>query len=236
MKKEDYNIISIREKKETRNGETIEKEIAVLANGEEKLIHLDENGNKYINIHNPFAENKSIAAKYYVRRIKDAVESVKQGFGDSAFIYKLCGTHINVRRYIDRTIGETHRKKFMKGWKDANFTYGISITSSSFDGIPIGKNLNPCIYNYDTCEYERPMMFSTEEEAENWLNNLKESCKRYVLKIKNKGYIRADKEIADLIKKEYPEAADHCIIHDIIYSTLDGNENPFRFYIEQTIE
>ena len=68
MKKEDYNIISIREKKETRNGETIEKEIAVLANGEEELIHLDESGNKYINIHNPFAENKSIAAKYYVRR------------------------------------------------------------------------------------------------------------------------------------------------------------------------
>ena len=99
-KKEDYNIISIREEKETRNGKTIEKEFAVLANGEEELIHLDKNGNKYIKIHNPFAENKSIAAKCYVRRIKDAVESVKQGFGDSAFTYKLCGTYINVRRYI----------------------------------------------------------------------------------------------------------------------------------------
>lgn len=124
-------------------------------------IHHDEYG-EYLMVPNYLNPAKSFYAEFFTRRIKDAVESIKNGDGDCIETTKLFGfQNIHVHYYLDREAGEKLRQKTIEAFKDAEFFYYIYL----------GGNSGGCYLAYDESfesfflSKKKVMTFDSDEEA-----------------------------------------------------------------------
>lgn len=125
------------------------------------VIQHDEYG-EYLMVPNYLNPSKSIFAEDFTRRIKDAVESIKNGDGDCIEMSSSLYHSIFLHYYLDREVGEKLRQKSIEGFKDAKFETYIRC-SGSFGGFFLseGDKLSSVAFSKD----DKRMIFDSDEEA-----------------------------------------------------------------------
>lgn len=142
------------------------------------VIHLDKDGREYYYSSNPH-NNLGLFG-----RIQDAIEYVRNDFGDVVAIGRLLGFSMyHVVRYIDREYGESIRQQSLEYWKGTKFAFGVkfSFINSFNDGRPVMKNNMLMIFKDD---YKDILKFDTEEEAQKYINDVKKKAEEYYEKYK----------------------------------------------------
>lgn len=138
------------------------------------IIHNDDDGREYYYPSNPHDKNG-----LFTDKPKDAIECIRNGFGDGFQVSHLVGINIeNVVRFIDREYGEEIRQKTIEGWKDAKFSYGVKFCYvNSFDsGRLVCKNKTLMGYG-DT--QDNVLTFETEKEASDFIEEVFKKAKEY---------------------------------------------------------
>ena len=106
------------------------------------------------------------------RRIKDAVETIRNGDGDVLSVTNLLTSTDSVHYYLDRDVGESLRNKFIKGWEDSEFNT-LVFRNGSMCGSYLtedGHLIPTLLFDSDIDERfktkENIRYFESEEEAE----------------------------------------------------------------------
>ena len=139
------------------------------------VIHTDDDGREYYYPNNPH-NNLGL----FTGRIKDAIECIRNGFGDAIQQSHLLGFNMDhVVRYIDREYGESIRQQSIESWKDTVFAYGVkfSFINSFSDGNLIMKDetlMNP--FSGDL--YSDILRFDTEE-AQRFIDKVNKKAEEY---------------------------------------------------------
>ncbi len=172
-------------------------------------------------------------------RIKDADDTILSGNGYCILAFlNGPGFHCNDQSwstiedvyFIDRSIGEKLRQKFIDGWENTKFAWVISYgTKESFIGCrPLMKNFcqKPLVTEDD------PITFDSEQAAIDYVNQLIEKSKSYAQKIANNicvDMLREEKDeivdkVIDEIEKEFGSACN--IVSDFTFDMIDNNYKP----------
>ena len=134
--------------------------------------------------------------------------------------------NIKLVYFIDRSIGEKLRQKFINEWKDTKFYYCISYGSnrSSFGCRPLMPNFQQMPVN----SKDKPLTFDSEQAASDYLAQLIEKSKNYARKIANCScddtMLDVANEVIDEIEKEFGDSS--CIITDFVCDMLGDNYKP----------
>ena len=138
------------------------------------VIHKDDDGREYYYPSNPHDKNGLFSDKP-----KDAIECIRNGFGDGFQQSHLFGMTLeHVVRYIDREYGEEIRQKTIEGWKDARFSYGVKFFFlNSFSGGRLVCK-NKCLMGLDDTQ-DDILTFKTEKEAAAFIKEVNEKAKEY---------------------------------------------------------
>lgn len=137
------------------------------------IIQTDDDGREYycpLNPHDKFG--------LFTDKPKDAIECIRNGFGDGLQQSKLFGfTMEHVVRFIDREYGEEIRRKTIEGWKDAQFAYGVKFSYlNSFSGGRLVMKNKTLMGWEDTKDI---LSFDNEEEAISFINKVNEEASKY---------------------------------------------------------
>lgn len=89
------------------------RDFAIFEDGSrKKMIQTSDKYGKYFEVDNDLNPDGRPLLKYsFTGRIKDAVETIRNGNGDVISTYNLFGEHVSVQYFIDRTIGDELRAK-----------------------------------------------------------------------------------------------------------------------------
>lgn len=159
------------------DGKGVEK-FAIFSDGSrKKQIYVDDNGYEYFNIDNWINSDPKLDIYNCTHRQrlsffdkpKDMLLSVYKGFGDVIISNKSYGDGKSVRYYLDREYGEQLRQKTLDEWKNVEFGYAVRDLSGSI------------IKADNTIYYKSPILyFQTIEQAERYIENLKNSAKNII--------------------------------------------------------
>lgn len=128
---------------------------------EKCVVQNDEYG-EYFMVPNCLNPVNSILASFFTRRIKDAVESIKNGDGDCIETTKFFGfQNMHVHYYLDREVGEKLRQKTIEGFKDAEFFYYIYL-GGNFGGCYLAEDES---FESFFVSEKKVMTFDSDEEA-----------------------------------------------------------------------
>lgn len=138
------------------------------------VIHTDEEGREYYHPSNPREKFGLFSG-----RPKDAIECIRNGFGDGFQQSHLFGMTLeHVVRFLDREYGEDIRQKTIEGWKDTQFAYGVKFCFlNSFSG---GRLIckNKTLMGYGDTQ-EDVLTFETEAEASAFIEEVNKKAKEY---------------------------------------------------------
>lgn len=138
------------------------------------VILTDDNGREYYYPSNPHEK-----FGLFTDHPKDAIECIRNGFGDGFQQSKLFGfTMGHVVRFIDREYGEDVRRKTLEGWKDAKFSYGVKFLylNSFSDGRLVMKNHTLIGWNDDD---KNILSFDSEKAAALFIKEVNEKANKY---------------------------------------------------------
>lgn len=138
----------------------------------EARINKDNYG-EYINVPNYLSKR----SHFFSDRIKDAVESIRNGDGDVISTYKVfMATITSVHYYLDREVGEKLREKSIEGFKDAEFQTCIKESSGCYLGKDDTVVILPLLLldDFDELEHIRDKIhyFDSDGEAEKAISNI----------------------------------------------------------------
>lgn len=135
----------------------IRYEKAVFTDGSKnKPIKVDDRYGKYFEVDNDLNDDCKYFPLTFHDRIKDAIESIRNGNGDCIILSDaLFKPNISVLYFIDRSIGEFIKNKTLDIWKNVEFCYAIKV------------DYNYCNNGYYLTDKntETPMLFDTKESA-----------------------------------------------------------------------
>lgn len=154
------------------NGKGIH-EYAIFADGSrKKLIETDEKYGKYFEVDNELNTDVKNSLRFsFSGRIKDAIDTIRNGNGDCIMSFNLFGRHDSVLYFIDREVGEELRQKSMDGWKDTKFGWVIETGyKNSFSPYVALNEKNETIGIFD--EDRTPKYFTLKEDAEQYIASL----------------------------------------------------------------
>lgn len=120
-----------------------------------RVLWKDEEEREYFNVPNLLNDPTKISNQFFNHRIKDAVDTIRNGDGDFISQRKSFGFE-KVIRYLDREYGEKVRALFLEGWKNAKFAYVILVNGFYIDNKGTIDNINP-------------HKFETQEEAKEYI-------------------------------------------------------------------
>lgn len=220
-------------KNETMNYEVITNEHGdkhvVYPDGVKRIVQKDENGKEYFSIPN-YRSNHSF--KLFRDRIKDAIETIKEGNGDVLAVRTLFGTKSeSVHRYLDREYGESLRIKTIEGFKDAEFGYSLkfgylnSMSGSRF----ISKDKKIVGFQSES----EHIFFENEADANSFKLKLIAEAEEIVVKYNEVNSTKDNKKISEFVQKNY---------QDNIVSTLwavmaePSEGNDWRLEVVQVIK
>ena len=139
------------------------------------IIQRDKEGREYYRPNNLHDKMGS-----FLERPKDAIDCIRNGFGDGFLQSYLFGMSLeSVVRFIDREYGEEIRQKTLEGWKNAKFAFAVSFTYlNSFSG---GRKVceNKCLYGYGD-KLDDILIFNTELDAQAFIADVYKRAERYV--------------------------------------------------------
>lgn len=189
---EEINVEKFEIKAEGKN------EFAVFANGNKKLIRNDEKYGKFIHVDNKLnTDDIEPFNKSFTGRIKDAVETIRNGNGDCIQTNEMLVKTVDVVYFLDREIGEKLRQKSIEGWKDSNFGWIITCgNKASFSGYyPLADGYVSCS-PFDFDGKTKPLVFTEREEAVKYIEKMISTAKEYVAEYVNKA--KSIKDIEDI--------------------------------------
>ena len=123
------------------------KKYAIFKDGSRRLpIKTDDKGREYISVDNWIQSepemdefNNGVLNKYlkysFSGKPKDAIDSIRKGYGDVLSVIHLFGKIERVLYFLDREYGESLRQQTLSGWKDTKYGYVLY-----FDSIALNKN------------------------------------------------------------------------------------------------
>ena len=138
------------------------------------VIHTDEEGREYYYPSNPHEK-----FGLFTDRPKDAIECIRNGFGDAIEGARILGIGIqDVVRFIDREYGENLRQKTIEGWKNAQFAYAVKFCflNSFSGGRLVCKDKTLMTYNNTRHDI---LTFETEREASSFIYEVTSKAERY---------------------------------------------------------
>ena len=116
----------------------------------------------------------------FANKPKDAIECIRNGFGDAlkrSMVFGFIGSN-RVVRFIDRQYGEEIRRKTIEEWKDTKFAYGVkfSYINSFGDGRLVMKDKSLMSWNDDIKDV---LSFDNEEDAALFIKEVNEKANKY---------------------------------------------------------
>ena len=120
----------------------------------------------------------------FTDKIMDALECIRNGYGDMITTDNLFGTRcLRVIRFIDRELGEPIREFSLKGWENTKFAYAIkcSPVNTLGDDMVIAEN-NKLVPRYQCYNL---MKFNTEDDANKYIADLNKRVAGLYKKYKN---------------------------------------------------
>lgn len=206
-------------------------EYAIFADGSRKKpIQNDETYGKFFTVDNELNPNgHPLLRRSFTGRIKDAVETIRNGNGDCLKVTSMFGKHESVCYFLDRKVGEELRQKSIEGWKDTKFGYAITAGSKeSFSGYSLLNSKNAPVMFVDSDESAKPMVFSTEEDATDYINSLINQAWAYANQLSEKIMAQPDESARDAIFEEIMSQIDaensrFSIIEDFLYDMLNDD-------------
>lgn len=149
-------------------------EYAIFEDGsEKKIIKEDEEFGKYFNIDNELNTSTSSARlrSLFSNRIKDAIDTIRNGNGDCIRCINFLGNHIYVLYFLDRNIGDKLRMKTIEGWKDTKFAWCINTGNKNSFSPAMSLNIDDEAIGMFT-DNRKEKLFNTEKEAADYVNQL----------------------------------------------------------------
>lgn len=209
-------------------------EFAVFANGDKKLIQNDEKYGKFIHVDNKLnTDDKKPFNKLFTGRIKDAVETIRNGDGDCIQTNKMLVKTIRVVYFLDREVGERLRKKSIEGWKDANFGWVITCgNKASFSGyFPLADGYISCSpFDNDT----KPLVFNKRDKAVEYIEKMIATAKEYAVAYVNKAkenHVEDRNEVGiDMIHKIEEDFGESSMLGYFALDMVDDNMMPKNNY------
>lgn len=193
-----------------------EKEFVVFTNGNKKLIHNDDKYGKFIYVNNKLnTDDEEPFNKFFTGRIKDAVETIRNGDGDVIKVGRILGLAIDVLYFLDREIGEQLRQKSIRGWENAKFGWIITCGNkySLWGYSPLTNGYKTYSQFFDN--EVKPIVFDNREGAVKYIEEIISIAKRYASE-----YVEKAKDIAD-------EEGKRQIYPDMIYKIEDDFNEEF---------
>jgi len=186
--------------------------------GTDYCIHKDTDGRGYFSVPNMFIIDRKF--KLFSDKIKDAIETIRNGDGD--ILHTNCsifgGTTEWVYRYVDRVYGEEMRMKTIEDFKDVIFGYSLKFGYNTFMNggkfISKDKKLLPLLGNREQNNF---IYFDNEKEAENFKKEIIDKAEELRIKCEE---IKEDKiEI-----KKFIHSLDYSIYSDVLFA-LTGKDS-----------
>lgn len=190
-------------------------------------IHKTESGEEY---YYPTNTNPGAVLGLFSGRIKDAVECIRDGYGDVISVGGWFKT-VSVIRYLNREYGESLREKSIEGWKNAEFEYAIkfSFINSFSGGYTVDKNGKGTYDNKDI------LTFPTEELANEHISKLVNLANDYYTKYCNiSGDEDAIDELLTNMKNDGYDAS--TVLFDMFYGMEQSGIDAEKKYIIQPIQ
>lgn len=176
------------------------KDFAIFKDGSrKKLIKSSDKYGKYFEVDNDLNPNGEAILKFsFSGRIKDAVETIRNGGGDVISIYNMFGEHITVQYFIDRSIGDELRQKSIDGWKDTKFAWIVTCgNKNSFSGYAPINDKGERVSMFD--KNRNPKIFDTEEAARKFMDDLISKAAEHAKNISNAVKESKDKAESDSV-------------------------------------
>ena len=187
------------------------------------------NGEEYIELQNHLnTDDESPFNKFFSGRIKDAIETIKNGDGDAIRVGRFFNIEtINVVHFLNREFGEEIKKQSLEGWKDAKFGWVIKFGNKHSMSSPYPLNdKNEMCSPFDR---DQPKIFSTREEANARITELLGTAKTYAKKYSNMAVDKSEEEIDKLQNDMFHELENdvgHCsVISTMAFDMLDDKLN-----------
>lgn len=205
------------------------KEYAIFADSSrKKLIQTDEQYGKYFEVDNELNTDCNTCLKYsFSGRIKDAIDTIKNGNGDCIKQLNLFGKHDRVLYFIDRKVGEELRAKSLEGWKDTKFGWAVECgNKNSFSGYAPINLKGKRISMFD--EDRTVKTFDTKDKAEEYVKCLLEKAAYYAKRLANR-YHEAEEDkkgnVIDQTIKDINEFAgtQFSVLSDFVFDMLTGD-------------
>ena len=181
-----------------------------------RVIEIDKEGREYYYMPNFYNDDK-----IFSDRPKDAIESIRAGYGDVISCGNIFGsTTTSVIRFVDRTIGEELRQKCIDGWKDTIFAYGIKFgyKNSISDGYVVDVDDNLIILSDD----KKVLYFKSEEDTQSYIDKMIKKAKYYSEEYNErvKRYKIPESDVSERYEKVYKPYVEK--INKIIHFTTDS--------------
>lgn len=174
-------------------------------------IHKQEDGQEY---YSPSNTKPGAVLGLFVDRIKDAVDCIRDGYGDVISVGGLFRS-ISVNRFIDREYGERLREKSIEGWKDTKFEYAIKFSwlSSFSPGYNVAKN------GKSSYEKTNLLTFQSEDLAKEHISKLiklaEDYYKKYCELSAGEDSDNAIRELMDTMKTDGYDTSS--VVFDLVY-------------------
>jgi hypothetical protein len=179
-------------------------EYAIFVDGsKKKLIQTHNEYGKFFTVDNVLNtdEPNGFLRRSFTGRIKDAVDTIKNGGGDCIQNLYLFGKREQVVYFIDRNIGENLRQQTLEGWKDTKFGWAIECgNKNSFGGYSMLNARSERISFLDGDK--TPMTFDSKNDAEKHIQGLIERAKYYTKRLVNNLHGVTDSKERDRIVDE----------------------------------
>ena len=201
---------------------------------EEYCTSVDENGERYFSVPNILNGPVNALKRLYTGRIKDAYDMVMNGDADCITVTQMFGfKNIHAVKFVNEEYGKKQREKFIEGWKDVVFGWGIEAGNKcGFSGFsPVCENM--CCYNpYMKPEENAPVFFfNTENEAKAKLSEILKNCENYAMRYK---MANTEEEQENCIKSMINEHGDFSVYLSYLIAQED-EENDYSFRLVQSM-
>lgn len=160
-------------------------EYAIFEDGSErKKIHEHTEYGKYFHVNNELNKNAPSYFRFsFTGRIKDAIETIRNGNGDCLLQSELLGGKFNrVVYFVNREIGDKLRAESIKGWEGTKFAFAVECgNKNSFSGYAPINEKQERISMFD--EDRNPKTFDTEDDAGKYIKALLDEAATYARKL-----------------------------------------------------
>lgn len=200
----------------------------VIVNGKRKIIEVDPKYGEFFYVDNEKITGSALDRKFksFSGRVKDAVETIREGNGDVLKVGAFGGE--DVIYFLDRTVGDELRKKFIEGWADTKFGWQLVFENrnSMFGGRPL--NIDNEVSFLDG----KPLMyFNTEEDATEYKDKLlKTAYKNAKDMVDGMKQTPGDEdELGQWLDDMEARHGKHSIVNDMVFDMVVGDAVSLKF-------